>query len=256
MIPRSYFTKVADRQGLDAKTVERDYVLTHVLGAISKQDGHGLVFKGGTALRLCYFEDYRYSADLDFSLVGDVQPSHARKAIETGLAVAARQIGFPLFTVAPDGKRIDYVGPLGKQRNLKLDLATDETVEGWGRLPLLPRYPDQPDVEVDVYTLSEVAAEKLRCVIQRLQARDLFDLHELFVANDLDVEEIWPVFERKASRKHRDPGQFHEAFERRIAGWRERWESEMHEHLAGDPPEFKAVERAVRRALRTKLRRS
>ena len=36
-------------------------------------DKHGLVFKGGTALRLCYFEDYRYSADLDFSVVeGDL----------------------------------------------------------------------------------------------------------------------------------------------------------------------------------------
>ena len=45
-------------------------MLTHVLAAIaSTPDAHRMIFKGGTALRLCSFEDYRSSADLDFSLV-------------------------------------------------------------------------------------------------------------------------------------------------------------------------------------------
>lgn len=33
MIPHSHFTRIADKQDVDAKTVERDYVLTHVLAA-------------------------------------------------------------------------------------------------------------------------------------------------------------------------------------------------------------------------------
>jgi predicted nucleotidyltransferase component of viral defense system len=69
VITRSHFTRIADAHGVDAKTVERDYVLAHSVAAINRHPAeHGLVFKGGTALRLCYFEDYRYSADLDFSL--------------------------------------------------------------------------------------------------------------------------------------------------------------------------------------------
>jgi len=36
--------------------------------------------------------------------------------------------------------------------------------------------------------------------------------------------------------------------------WKSRWESEMSEHLAGEPEPFKTVERSVRRALRSKLR--
>ena len=49
MIPRSHFTKIADAHEVDAKTVERDYVLTHVVTAIAQQAAeHGLVFKGGT----------------------------------------------------------------------------------------------------------------------------------------------------------------------------------------------------------------
>jgi predicted nucleotidyltransferase component of viral defense system len=63
----------ADKAGFSAPVVERDYVLAHVLSAISKHaDTASIVFKGGTALRLCYFEDYRYSADLDFSLINDL----------------------------------------------------------------------------------------------------------------------------------------------------------------------------------------
>lgn len=66
MIPRSYFTRVADEQGVDAKTVERDYILTHTVAAIGAQGAdHGLVFKGGTALRLCYFRDYRTQVRLE-----------------------------------------------------------------------------------------------------------------------------------------------------------------------------------------------
>jgi hypothetical protein len=40
-----------------------------IAGFATLDDDTGLVFKGGTALRLCHINDYRYSADLDFSLV-------------------------------------------------------------------------------------------------------------------------------------------------------------------------------------------
>jgi len=49
--------------------IERDYVLAWFLTGLA---GHPLrevlAFKGGTALRRCWFEDYRFSEDLDFTL--------------------------------------------------------------------------------------------------------------------------------------------------------------------------------------------
>jgi predicted nucleotidyltransferase component of viral defense system len=254
VIRRSHFTRIADEHEVDAKTVERDYVLTHSVAAISRHPAeHGLVFKGGTALRLCYFEDYRYSADLDFSLREGGDLDAALRCIQTALDGVANEIGFPHLAVADDRKRIEYEGPLGRLRDLKLDVATDELVEDTTIQPLLPRYPDQPEANVSVYTLGEIAAEKLRCVIQRVQARDLFDLNELFVVNRLKLQETWPAFERKARHKQIDPAQFSERFETRVPQWRSRWDSEMHEHLGGEPDQFDAVERAVRRALRPML---
>jgi predicted nucleotidyltransferase component of viral defense system len=51
VIARSHLTRIADDIG--AKTVERDYILTHTLAAISTHANAKLVFKGGAALRLC-----------------------------------------------------------------------------------------------------------------------------------------------------------------------------------------------------------
>lgn len=255
MIASSHFTRIADRQDVDAKTVERDYVLTHVLAAIARQTNvDRIVFKGGTALRLCYFAEYRYSADLDFSLREGAELQKVLDAVQAALQELGEQVGFPHLTLSPDGRRVEYVGPLGKQREIKLDIATDELIEQSTMRPLLDRYPDQPEVQVDVYTLNEIAAEKLRCVIQRLQARDLFDLHELLVINRIDVADIWPAFQRKARHKQIDPGRFAEMFEKRLPHWRDRWQDEMSEHLPGEPQQFNAIERAVRRALRSKLR--
>jgi hypothetical protein len=131
LIARSQFTRIADQHEVDAKTVERDYVLIHVLAAIAQQPGsRRMAFKGGTALRLCYFEDYRYSADLDFSLLDRMSIGEALTVVRVALNQVKESIGFPHLAVTDDGRRIEYVGPLGaKPREIKLDLATDEHVE-------------------------------------------------------------------------------------------------------------------------------
>jgi predicted nucleotidyltransferase component of viral defense system len=174
--------------------------------------------------------------------------------LRAALLAVTGDLGFTELSLSEDGKYIVYIGPLGGRRRIKLDLADDELVEETATVGLLGRYPDQPDVQVCVYTLGEVAAEKLRCVIQRLQARDLFDLYELFDGQALDAEHVWPSFERKAKHKGVDPTRFAHAFEKRMPQWKIRWQGEMDEHVPGDPTPFETIERAVRRALRTRLR--
>jgi hypothetical protein len=82
VINRNQIFRQADDDGVPAVTVERDYILSHVLAAIAAcEQAEQIVSKGGTALRLCYFEDYRYSADLDFSLIGDLDRPGALQAV-------------------------------------------------------------------------------------------------------------------------------------------------------------------------------
>lgn len=51
--------------------IEKDYVISWILFGISKNKllSKSLVFKGGTVLKKVYFKDYRYSEDLDFTLL-------------------------------------------------------------------------------------------------------------------------------------------------------------------------------------------
>jgi len=103
---------------------------------------------------------------------------------------------------------------------------------------------------VHVYTLAEIAGEKLRCVLQRLQCRDLFDLFLLFEVAQVDTTEAAMVFRPKAEHKGIDPDAFAARYRERIEQYRKRWEVELREHVPGEVPHFSDVERRVTRHLR------
>ncbi len=112
-------------------------------------------------------------------------------------------------------------------------------------------WPDLPaPVAFSVYPLEEISAEKLRCIIQRVQCRDLYDLWRLTEDKGVVLDEVIPLFERKARSKGLDPASFRDRFEDRIDRYKRRWSIEMSEHVA-DPPRFDDVVRAVRRQLRS-----
>ena len=59
--------------------LERDYCLAWLLAALAESDFKAVLgFKGGTALKRCYFGDYRFSEDLDFTLTAPVSPDELR----------------------------------------------------------------------------------------------------------------------------------------------------------------------------------
>ena len=66
---RTRLQEARRRLGIPWEALERDYLLSWILAGISRTPvlRDALVFKGGTALRKCYFGDYRFSEDLDFS---------------------------------------------------------------------------------------------------------------------------------------------------------------------------------------------
>ncbi len=56
---------------LRPEVVEKDYVLGWLLAAIAQHEetSQTWVLKGGTCVKKCFFETYRFSEDLDFSLL-------------------------------------------------------------------------------------------------------------------------------------------------------------------------------------------
>jgi predicted nucleotidyltransferase component of viral defense system len=215
--------------GLRPDVVEKDYALGWLLAAIARhpETSRRWVFKGGTCLKKCFIETYRFSEDLDFSLLSDAAYSAegllailqevARNATEmSGIEFAEAEIsvrerqdkqGRPTF----QGK-VGYRGPLafpGWPRVL-LDLTRHEPVVGEvvGR-PILHPYPDAlPDgAEISTYSLEELLAEKTRALWERTRPRDAYDVVFLLDnhATHLDLDRAHDLFARKCRAKGFDP---------------------------------------------------
>lgn len=251
MIPRQQIIRIADREAVSAPTVERDYVLSHVVASLAEDPGAvDLMFKGGTALRMCYFEDFRYSADLDLSVGGTAEA--ALECLTRALDACRQTIGFPELALTDEAKpRIGYLGPLGKSRHIKVDLDVGELTFPSERVGLLQRYDDVGDTAgLVTYGLDQITAEKLRCVIQRLQCRDIYDLHALLHDAGVDMTSAWEMFEAKARHRDLDPGTFFDRLDARTPAYRARWREELSVHLGSDVPDFENVLRQLKRHLR------
>src|SRR5690554_5721918 len=71
MIQAKEINTVATKNKLKDTQIEKDYILSWILFGIANNDllSTVLVFKGGTVLKKTYFQDYRFSEDLDFTLL-------------------------------------------------------------------------------------------------------------------------------------------------------------------------------------------
>ena len=76
MIDRREILEAASSFSLLPSVVEKDYVLGWILAGINAHEelSESWVFKGGTCLKKCYFETYRFSEDLDFTLRDEESP--------------------------------------------------------------------------------------------------------------------------------------------------------------------------------------
>jgi predicted nucleotidyltransferase component of viral defense system len=260
MIAKGVITQRANDERLPAQTIERDYILAHLCADIGAAGDSRLVFKGGTLLRLCYFEGYRYSADLDFSAIDGLTTAGAVSAVAAAAGACRARLELPTLELSHGDSGtawVTYVGPLGSRpRTIKLDISDTELVEGHRRLAMQSRWPDFPDGStIEGYVLDEVCAEKLRCIAERLQCRDLYDLHELLDGGYVDPLEAWHLYLRKAAndglrgRQRTPPQEWALTFERRMTAYRHRWDEELGDYLSVDIPMFGDVERRSRRHL-------
>lgn len=211
MIDRREILDAATRMSLQPHVVEKDYVLGWMLAGINAHPAlrDPWVFKGGTCLKKCFFETYRFSEDLDFTLMDEAQIEagflHAAFVEigewiyeRTGIEIPPDMIEFDIYTnprgsISCQGK-VSYRGPLraggGGNRGLpriKLDLTADEClVLAPVSVPVFHPYSDEPPegIAISAYAYEEVFGEKVRALAERTRPRDLYDVINLFRNGD------------------------------------------------------------------------
>ncbi len=203
MIDKRELLDFAKAFDLPVETVEKDYVLGWVLAGIGQEPAiSSWLFKGGTCLKKCYFETYRFSEDLDFTLPDKTQIKNdfLRETFQriaswiyskSGIQVPEDKIEFELFQnprghIAVQGK-IGYIGPMrrgpGSIAKIKLDLTNDEVISLAPSLrEVYHPYSDKPEqgIRVQCYSYEEVFAEKVRALAERARPRDLYDVIHLY----------------------------------------------------------------------------
>lgn len=205
MIRSSEISKLAHQLGLGDKTIEKDYVLTWALVALASSPlCEQLAFKGGTAIKRVYVPDFRFSEDLDFTLLNKSLSNDALQiGIESLFPWLKRESNMTLATrkveVHSSGNPtyyLNYIGPLQgdlASRFIKVDFSRDEVLEfPLRREPLLAGYSDcrERGDSLVVYSLEEILVEKLRSLLTRTEPRDLYDVHYLLTNKVIDIERV------------------------------------------------------------------
>jgi predicted nucleotidyltransferase component of viral defense system len=142
MISRAAIDRRVREWGLRHGVVEKDYVLGWLLWGIGNHPvlRDTWIFKGGTCLKKCYIETYRFSEDLDFTIVdaGPVEPDDVAPILTEVLASVADESGLDFSDRQPKLRsrkqpgsvegRIFYRGPLAAPgvASVKLDLSATE----------------------------------------------------------------------------------------------------------------------------------
>lgn len=218
MISRRELDELRGEWSLAIDVIEKDYVLGWMLAGIAQHPDLATtwIFKGGTCLRKCYYETYRFSEDLDFTVVHGgpeepeiLQPIFADVAEwireESGIELVMDGAGFRRRRNRRGNPttqgRIAYRGPnttRGTLPKVKFDLTSDEVLTSRSEpRPIGHQYSDQP-LPVDgvlSYSIAELFGEKLRALAERCRPRDLYDVvylhrHPDLIGRAVDVSAV------------------------------------------------------------------
>ena len=195
MIDPAQIKTIAAQAKIDPGIVEKDYVLSKALMALSQDDEFQkvFVFKGGTALKKCFYPEWRFSEDIDLTATDKLKPKGIKSLFQKAVKHETELFGVPMrvmeYSQYPKAGsdlitvqlKLAYDGPLrkasGQKNNIRVDISFDEKVY---QVPVKKRvfksYNDDIDAEIMTYSLEENIAEKLRSILQRGKSRDYYDV--------------------------------------------------------------------------------
>ena len=223
MINKNEIDEKAEVFQINTSNVQRDYVFGWVLAGMYGYSDlkNKLVLKGGNCFRKAYFENTRFSRDLDFSCEENIPTEIVSAGFNTICDFVSDQTGI-IFkkeeTIVAEKKRIDKEKKIydvrlyfkdfyGQPSNLRVSVRFDITNFDRIYLPVQERYVIHPysdagqcEVKIKCIKLEELLASKLKCLLQRRHSADLYDyVYSVFINKSLDVSrsEILRVFFKK-----------------------------------------------------------
>lgn len=207
MISADTIRTIAANKSIPPGVIEKDYVLSKTLMALAAipEFQESLVFKGGTALKKCYYPNWRYSEDLDFTTRHKLAPSQIQDMFRQTVEGVSSTFGLPLrvneYSQYPKDAedivsaqlKLTYDGPLrqssGQKNNIRVDIALEEEISlSTPMRDVVQEFADDTAATLPVYALEEIVAEKLRSILQRGKSRDYYDVWILLKEENTDFD--------------------------------------------------------------------
>lgn len=255
-----------DSKTIPVKTLEKDYVLSWLLIGIAKSRMCDILcFKGGTALKKIYFSDYRFSEDLDFTLIKTVSLENLEKMLKE---VYTQVYDDANINIALKNKEehtngytfyINFSGPLGadlSRGEIKTDFTKNEFLINKPVIkPILQEYKEYSDIPEGVnlksYPLEEIYIEKYLSILDRSrnEPRDVYDLWYLISNKVVEYELLISDIKKKGASKGIESFNIIDTLERKEANYRRIWEQRLELQMISLPP-FEQVYRELKRLLK------
>ena len=208
MISEIEFKENARLFNVPISTIERDYTQNWLLAHLPK-----MAFKGGTGIRKAYIDNYRFSDDLDFTLLEKSNIKDLENKIKKAMQDAKNASGISfLDNLKSEEVKNGYVINIyfrilrssGDPLKIKMDITKKENemiINPIKKKNIIHIYSDKINEQINVYTLEEMFAEKIRSLFERTRPRDLYDVWYLNKKLTFDKS----LFQKKCKYKKVEP---------------------------------------------------
>jgi predicted nucleotidyltransferase component of viral defense system len=259
--------KIAIKKGVRATQIQKDYAISWIIWGISQNIflKKNLVFKGGTCLKKVHFDDYRYSEDMDFTLVNDgVDNDEVMKNFDSlfkevfnasRIKPGVEDNSFDIHESSGSIKfKIEFKGPHGSD-TIKVDITRGEKILfDVKERTIFNIYSDleqEDEIRINAYSLKEVLIEKITALMGRTISRDLYDFNYLTEEEGMKLEDVYIEFMTKAENKGHNPKEFIDKVKPKEDIFKRDWEESLIKQIKkGDLPDFKEVWRKANRKFR------
>lgn len=205
MIPSREIREKARQFGVPETTVERDYAQNWLMKYLSTIN---MALKGGTGIRKVYIEDYRFSDDLDFTLLIEIKKESLKTQIVNAVMDAKEESGINfgeeiVLNDTPNGYEVvvyfRILRGAGSPLRIKLDITKPEKEKIL--LPIQKKniihpYSDEYSANILVYSIEEIMAEKIRALFERIRPRDLYDVW--YLGERIDKKKVLHILSEKS----------------------------------------------------------
>lgn len=216
MIPLAEINYFSQSLKVPAETIEKDYVISWILFCLSKSMlKNDFIFYGGTAIKRIYFEEHRFSEDIDllsakkFGLDSILEElnclNYARDEANISLSINKDNVIVGKDRIQMYVNYLGYDEIVGAPKEIRLDFAMN--MDLYGKIidkAVIETYSDLKKINANlsVMALNTILANKLGLLLDRTrnEPRDLFDIWFLLQRLDkfdYDFTQVCEAFKSK-----------------------------------------------------------